>query len=199
MIQILNDVRVKTGRLAGGAYGNALPSGSPFPDKGMRPSRWGYLDTYSTLPSSSLATVYPKYEPFALENFHNTATNRDLPALATSLGSTLFASFGSVPEIQPHERGKFFAKRPLPPVRRAGGVDEKTQTPFHTDAKLQEVRKKVGLVAFRPRPAATSNEKRPFNSWGSGTRLHYDANRTNRAPGTAGAGRWSTVKRGAAG
>ena len=115
----------------------------------------------------------------------NVSRQLRLPAVIQVGPVGLVRADGRVPEIQPHEHGTFFHTAVLPVDRRAGGPDPRNSTPFHPHRKNAQVSGtgRIPIPAPKPR-TAKAGERLKVSSF----RNSFD-----------GAGRWSQVKRGAAG
>jgi hypothetical protein len=191
-IQILNGeptqitdspkVRVKPGRLRSGSFGISVGvAGKPFGYKGASPAL-EYPDNFSTLPSTSLATTVPQYDPAPLANFHNTATKVGVGA-AIRIDGVDMNPRGKTPMIQLHERGRYFQEKVLPLVRPNNSVNQQSNTPFHP--------KKESRPKNPPAHSAVLGERTALPS--------FQSTGTMTAGGWSPNGRWATVKRGAAG
>lgn len=183
---IVTMVPPKSGRLASGAYESESPiMGDVFGWKGrpLPPAKVGR--SYNTMSHS---------DKNPLDSFHNTATTPDIEP-HTSVGTTkIVRSLGrtkghNVPEVMPHEHGRFFGEKILTVVRNTGGPKASHDTAFHAKPKQ--------IVKNRPerRPASFLAERSSQPSFHSANRLLSDA----QFQPHGGASRWATVKRGAAG
>lgn len=91
---------------------------------------------------------------------------------------------GSIPTVQPHERGTFFLGRYVATFRQAGGVDKNSDTPFHPANPAYQ----------GPQPHQPLASHRIFaQSFASFNTLRFDPNNSTSSP------RWQTRKTGAAG
>lgn len=115
----------------------------------------------------------------------NASRQLRLPAVTPVGQAGQVRTNGRVPDIQPHERGTFFHTAVLPVDRRAGGPDPRTSTPFHPNRKNAQASGtgRIPIPAPKPR-SAKAGERLKVSSFHNS----FD-----------GAGRWSQVKRGAAG
>lgn len=186
MIQVLNGVAPKRGRLATGSYtrhGLVPIGGDPFGFKGamVYPAQGDDFNVVS------------KGAGHPMQLHHNVATQVEVPAATivttTSLARPLGRSQGhNVPLVQPHEHGAFFGKKKLTVERHTGGPSKTSDTAFHP--------KKNATEKNRPaRKTAIAGERHTAASFPSHVRLLADAQFNPHG----GASRWATVKRGAAG
>jgi hypothetical protein len=134
-----------------------------------------------------------------LGTFRNTATQAQIPAMVqgveskgTSEGSVLLsqAGPGTVPMIQPHEKGRFFGWKRLTLVRRSGGAGVSKEDNQDTIGTPNSARV---IPAFNMAQSARAGERTASPSFTSTGTLVGNARHDSIA------GRWTRIKRGAAG
>lgn len=193
-------IKPKAGRLATGAYRARSPiGGHPFPASPVTDDTL-QVQGGLVMPSDRTATVYKNPN----SNFKDTATHQNTTAVMqvaanpTHLTETLVndGDQHSVPEIMPHERGKFFPNKVTPVNKTQFGADGKkdANTAFHPK-KTDVVERSQPVSAM----AIAENEFLP--SFPSNNNLWVDPNnsflrnRANPLGNGSGSGRWETTKR----
>jgi len=195
---------VNPGRLAAGAPGVELYRGGVFSDrinnpaKGNRPG--GLIDKQQQMDPRSTKFAHP----FDNGDFRSTATNELQPAVTYWNVIRPFRTFGrraQVPEISPHEHGKFFRSKIEPQVKTVFGAaksGKQSDTAFHPNNNV------VVRVPPVPKSAASGERKQRVQklpSFESTGNLWNNANHSfieghpNPVTGQMGVGRWQTVKR----
>lgn len=137
--------------------------------------------------------------PFDNGGYRSIATIPPRVATTTNNGQQ-FKTLGGVPEIMPHERGRFFMAKPVPVVKTQFGAAKsgaKSDTAFHPQLRrvvpptaVKSSYDATKLVAKVKPPSFESNG----NLWGHANNS-YIAGQPNSLDGRVGQGRWSTVKR----
>lgn len=189
-----NGVAPKAGRLAAGSYAPTAPvEGDPFgyPGDGVSSGVEG-RHTPGAHVTPQVLTDSAKH-PMGMSR--NVATqDYYYPAFPTAPGqqqNPLSRRTGEnflTPNIQPHEKGRFFGTKERTLVRQSGGAKQSMDTAFHP--KPEQTKKN------RPtRSTATDGERTSEPSFMSTVRLLGDAQFNPHG----GAARWATIKRGAAG
>lgn len=188
MIQTM--VPPKPGRLATGSYGSASPiRGSVFGD---RPR-----DNASLMDSGGLAmkndrtaTIYNG----SMSDYHNTATQREDPALTADL-----VPIAHAPNIQPQERGTFFQKKifPVDNMKFGGSKTDPSDTTFHPMPE-RKIRSVTGKSAHDGAHVSTVSFPSHNNLWSDPHNSFIGGRTTAGNPGNVGVGRWALAKKGAA-
>jgi len=183
MIERGNGPAPKSGRNSTGTYGGQLWLGSPFPAQArlMPATSGGYGRTYQSMTASAIPPM---------ETYRDTATQTIPPAAQPgSLFPTQKRHHVNIPVTNPNEHGRFFGQRQTHLQKRTGGVscDPNRDTLQHPNPKHWKAPKKHQGYAI-------AGERTSAASFGSEITLTGNA-----ANGTTLVGRWSQVKRGAAG
>jgi hypothetical protein len=186
MINTGNGPAPKAGYNSTGSYGNDMQGDNFGIASYMDTTSGGVGRTYQSMSESDIPPM---------SQFRNTATGVIYPAYrvgpaAGTLVATQARDKGmNVPIVQPHERGKFFGHRARPLVRRAGGAG----APSSQDT-LRHPNPKDWTPSLPVIRSAKAGERTNEASFISDKTLVSDPNQSNYQQG-----RWSTVKRGAAG
>lgn len=191
-------IKPKAGRLASGAYSTNSPiKGDPFPHRGapVNPAPSGGpfgSPTNLAMPNNRVTT--PAENP--LDTMRNTATQKAEPAL-TQVGLKQISPTGTVPLIQPQEKGTFFNRKVVPVDKTQFGATTsgKANTPFHPQPQTV-------VPQSAPKSSVYSERLNPPSFFSTGN-LWGDKNNSFisgvASPGTGkvGVGRWQITKRGA--
>jgi hypothetical protein len=193
---------VNKGRLAAGAPGVENYLDGPFSDRvqrqahGDRPG--GLIDKKQQI--NPELTVFA--HPFDSGKYRGSATNAlQPPKTFWDVINYYNPLTQNVPEIAPHEKGKFFRQKVTPIVKSVFGanqVGKRSDTAFHPSNNVVVMKPPVANTAIATEKMVNRMRPPSFESmgnlWNSANHSFIDGH-PNTVAGQVGVGRWHTIKR----